>query len=34
MYPMIDGLTEFLGEMRVGGLITSGHQPEDDWIIN
>ncbi|MEJ7559939.1 MAG: S41 family peptidase [Pedobacter sp.] len=33
MYPMIAGLTEFLGEGRVGGFITSTHQPDGDWII-
>ena len=33
MYPMIAGLTEFLGEGRVGGFVTSTHQPDGDWII-
>jgi carboxyl-terminal processing protease len=33
MYPMIAGLTEFLGEGRVGGFITSTHEPDGDWII-
>lgn len=33
MYPMIAGLTEFLGEGRVGGFITPTHQPDGDWII-
>lgn len=33
MYPMIAGLSEFLGEGRVGGFITPTHQPDGDWII-
>lgn len=33
MYPMIAGLTEFLGEGRVGGFITPSHQSDGDWII-
>lgn len=33
MYPMIAGLTEFIGEGRVGGFITPTHQPDGDWII-
>lgn len=33
MYPMIAGLTEFLGEGRVGGFITPGYQPDGDWVI-
>jgi hypothetical protein len=30
---MIDGLTEFLGEGSVGGLINPGHPPDGDRII-
>jgi carboxyl-terminal processing protease len=33
MYPMIAGLTEFLGEGSVGGFVTPAHQPDGDWII-
>lgn len=33
MYPMIAGLTEFLGEGRVGGFVTPSHQNYGDWII-
>ncbi|WP_432712309.1 S41 family peptidase [Pedobacter sp.] len=33
MYPMIAGLTEFIGEGRVGGFITPALQPDGDWII-
>lgn len=33
MYPMIAGLTEFIGEGRVGGFITPGNQADGDWII-
>jgi carboxyl-terminal processing protease len=33
MYPMIAGLTEFLGEGRIGGFVTPAHQPDGDWII-
>ncbi len=33
MYPMIAGLSEFIGEGRVGGFITPTHQPDGDWII-
>ncbi|MCX2452530.1 S41 family peptidase [Pedobacter sp. PLR] len=33
MYPMIAGLTEFLGEGKVGGFMTSDHQPDGNWII-
>lgn len=34
MYPMIAGLTEFIGEGRVGGFVTPSYQPDGDWIIN
>lgn len=33
MYPMIAGLSELIGEGRVGGFITPNHQPDGDWII-
>lgn len=33
MYPMIAGLSEFIGEGRVGGFITPTNQPDGDWII-
>jgi carboxyl-terminal processing protease len=33
MYPMIAGLTEFIGEGRVGGFITPANQPDGDWIV-
>ena len=33
MYPMIAGLTDFIGEGRVGGFITPTNQPDGDWII-
>lgn len=33
MYPMIAGLTDFLGEGKVGGFMTSDHQPDGNWII-
>ena len=33
MYPMIAGLSEFIGEGRVGGFITPTNQPDGDWVI-
>lgn len=33
MYPMIAGLTDFLGEGKVGGFMTSDHQADGNWII-
>lgn len=33
MYPMIAGLTDFLGTGKVGGFITSDGQPDGSWII-
>lgn len=33
MYPMIAGLTDLLGEGKVGGFVTSDLQPDGNWII-
>jgi carboxyl-terminal processing protease len=33
MYPMIAGLSEFIGDGRVGGFLTPSNQPDGDWII-
>ena len=33
MYPMLAGLTQFLGEGKIGGFVTPTYQPDGNWII-
>ena len=33
MYPMIAGLSDFIGEGKVGGFLTPNYQPDGNWII-
>jgi len=33
MYPMIAGLSDFIGEGKVGGFLTPTYQPDGNWII-
>ncbi|MBG6235674.1 hypothetical protein IWX76_002242 [Pedobacter sp. CAN_A7] len=33
MYPMFAGLTDFLGEGKIGGFVTPTYQPDGNWII-
>ncbi|RZK62935.1 MAG: hypothetical protein EOO85_31765 [Pedobacter sp.] len=33
MYPMIAGLSNFIGEGKVGGFLTPTYQPDGNWII-
>jgi carboxyl-terminal processing protease len=33
MYPMIAGLSDFIGEGKVGGFLTSTYHPDGNWIL-
>jgi carboxyl-terminal processing protease len=33
MYPMIAGLSDFIGEGKVGGFLTPTYQPDGNWMI-